>query len=332
MVGTIACIKRLKVKDYVFFAAIVLVLGSIIRFFFFYPNYLFYQVMLTSIIIVTVIYSKKFWYDFQNLRGKIATDPKLHVLYSKAERAQYSPYILLGTLLFTGVYVSIMFILGYLEFNIVGIYALILILITCLTGTLAYGQYIVLLVYIFRLSGTKVSVYNYYFPAHTEWLKELAKITRMVSNVFFVLGTMYTCIWMVLIPKGTIKIILTNGKLGGFKLLLTSNSNTLFAVSWIGIFLLFIVAFPLLHILQRKLIKMITKRMKENTMGELQLLLNSTINLGKNNIEGHMKYFSLIKEVGATPDYPLETKSYLPIVMSLASLLIQLIKIGESFS
>ncbi|MNC18811.1 hypothetical protein D3C75_667290 [compost metagenome] len=104
-----------------------------------------------------------------------------------------------------------------------------------------------------------------------------------------------------------------------------------FVITWLGIVLFIIIAFPVIAYFISFQIKRIISKLKRQTIGELEELL--IIEVEKYKTQGTVSsdqintYTSLIKKVEDSDNYPTKRSFPLPIVLSLLTICVHLTNI-----
>lgn len=225
-------------------------------------------------------------------------------------------------------YIYAMFKIGCLEHTITGVYGGILGAIVFYIGIQTYFRYLMLLYFSQDLKKLQLKNYFFYIPALTEWIVQLAREFSYIEKWFLILGLMYSSIYAVNIPNS---IIYTN------KILVYIHSNFIFTLTWIGIIVFFALAVPIFTFLSRYYIKECIRQCKCKSIKSLERQIDIlSINSTEADLNLIQAKLSLIKEISASPDYPLEYRrtafdSIYTIFLALFTLISPFTSIIEHF-
>ena len=309
---------------------VFILIGQIINFYQPFGNFHIYQILVISSIIIASWAVNKFKSEIKLFNEMTASHP-IKFAGMKVIKLIYSKWVLLALVIVGGLYTYAAISLNYVEFNLIGIYALIMIVLmlgSAIFGQTVYVYYIILLISINRQSEFK---YNFYIPAKTNWVVKLAKNGRMLNNSFFVLGFIYTLVYYLNVPQGAMKIIdvSTKGNIWD-KFQFSTPDNFIFIISWIIIFIIIVVAFPVYYYVQNTYIKSLVRNLKDLSIFEIQKFMKAKELSVNDNIELELKYFTLINNVENSPSKPLSSYNVIPILSSIGSISVHFIKISES--
>jgi len=152
--------------------------------------------------------------------------------------------------------------LGYLPASPLGVYGGFLALITLVVGLFGYAQFVCILMLLCDIS--KREDMNTNFPPQESWFKILDKISGTLSLYFLIFGVFYVTEFSLLVPQDALKVSNTILKLN-------TKNNLVFIVSWISVFLLITLAFPILAILRNHFFSKIIENWKNNKIQKIQL-------------------------------------------------------------
>lgn len=309
--------------------ALILV-GQLVNFWFPLRFFHVYQFLFLFAIIYSSFQIKWFFFDFKDFRKENASQPELHFLNEYLLKTVYSPMVLMLVILITFFYTFAALWLEFIEINVAGIYSAIIIIAVVALAVLAHALYSCYLLYLNKLSLNEELQYNYYYPSKTIWLIKIAAIGRRFSNGFFILGFIYTLVFF-LNSKGT--LLMTDQQdivrdLTGFQLFF--ESNIVFSICWFMIFVIIIFAFPFYHLKQRKLLSSIIEQMKIKTIQTLTNSAELAKRSGDLSFENEIKFFDIIEKIDNSPRYPIKNNITIPVLSTLLSMCIHLLKISES--
>lgn len=233
------------------------------------------------------------------------------------------------SVLFVVLYIYSMFKVGCLEITMTGVYGGVLGAIVFYNGIQAYFRYLMLLYFARDLNRLHIENYFFYIPALTRWIVYLAKEFSYIEKYFLALGLMYSGIYAVNIPNGTISI--SNG------ISFHSPSNLLFFVSWIGIIVFFALAVPIFTLLSRYYIKECIRQCKGESIKNIENQIDIlSINSTEKDLTMIQVKLLLIKEISTSEDYPMEYKhttfdKCYTICLTLVTLISPFVSIIEQF-
>jgi hypothetical protein len=232
-----------------------------------------------------------------------------------------------GLVAISSLYIYSTISLKYLEMNSTGYYALLMIALVMLSAILGQTCYIYYLLLLRRVSRSEKFKYNFYFPARTDWVQLLTQVGDRLSNAFFVLGFIYTTVFFLNMPSGYIRI-----SLSPWHLKLSTPNNLAFLVSWITIFVIIIFAFPMYAWVKARCLRAIVRRLKDISIGEIEMLITESNIRGQGNVDAELKYYQLMVNIENSSSGASDTNNILPIAATVSSIAVHLIKISESFS
>lgn len=207
---------------------------------------------------------------------------------------------------------------NYIGLNLVGIYAVFMVCISVFVSVFGYMQYIYVLWFLFRVSKCSKMYYNVMFPAQTPFLVKIAALLQQAKWSFFIQGFCYTFEYFILIPKGNVTI-------GGIKM----PDNFSFFVTWIIIFIVIILAFPIIVIYQEHILTTIINNLKRKQIEYLYTqykVINQNIS-AKQKIINTYVYQAIIGSVMESADYPLKMQKLGPIFISFVTACIHIINL-----
>ncbi len=266
-------------KTMVITVSILLLLGQTLNVIF--PHHLFHvnQILLLSMLLLEFMMIKQIKADTKEFKENIKDSQVLHSFTSRADCSIVSEIISFVLVIF---FISTMFAVGCLEPTLTGIYGGILGAVVFYIGIQAYIYYVSLLYFLSNLKNIQINDYSFYYPALTKWIRKLSKEFQFIEKWFLILGLMYITIYAINIPQ---EILSTVG--------ITLN---LFLISWVSIFILFILAVPFLFNIRKSSLKTVVCDCKANSIHQLEKKLTATPD---------DRYAFLIKSVSQTENYPL---------------------------
>ncbi len=320
--GLITLIYESSLKRIVSIIFIIFCIGQILNFFWKHNIFYINQSMLIIMLIIQLGILKHIQKE-KNLMKKIIDEKNeievLGLFSIKISRILDATITKCISIVLVIIYISTMFILRCLEFTPTGFYGGVLGALVFYIGIKAYLHYITLLYFAYDLRNIQIKNYSFYFPALTEWFGRLAKEFSFVEKWFLFLGAMYTTIYAINLP---ISSILHNGKID-----INTPNNIMFFITWIGIFFLFVFAFPLLTFLSRSFLKYIIYACKCTSIKiiEKQMAIFSVQTPGE-DLDLIEKQISLVKAIETSDNYPIKYSrtifdSMYSISMALVTLL-----------
>lgn len=294
----IRCIK----KYYYIVIGIIPIIGHVLNAKCSHKNFYFNQYSLLAMLIVQLLVLKKI--DIKNsvIKGELDSLGENEVKGSFQKKAMGQLHTIKGNIIsvaFVLVYITTMFKVGCLEHTITGIYGGVLGAIVFYVGIQCYFKYLMLLYFSWDLRNLRIERYFFYVPALTEWIVQLAHEFSYIEKFFLVLGFMYTTIYAINIPAGT--IIIDNG------LSINTSAKLLFMITWIGIIIFFVVAVPVCTILSRQFIKRCIAQCKSQSIKKIEKQIAIiSLNVTETDLRVLQTKLSLLKEISLSEDYPLK--------------------------
>ena|GEM_PF-5982001 len=207
--------------------------------------------------------------------------------------------------------------LEYIRIDTVGVYAIFLGGGSVYIGVYSYYQYFIYLRMIHEMATLSITNYNIYSPADTGWIVQIAKTSQRLRNYFLGIGLIYVVEYSILVPSGKISI--------GDSLELNTPDNLAFIGSWVVLFLLVIIAFPILNTVQHKLIAKVVIKMKNSSTSELTELMHveKKNNLSvKDKLINTVVYNILISNIKQAKDYPIKRQLSYEALMTMVTLIV----------
>jgi len=281
---------------------IIIIAGQLLNFFFPHRFFTANQLALCFMLVSQLLILKKLNHECQKIRQSIqqSVEPEVTSLFNiKTVRMTTSGLVFFIAIFFVLLYICTMFVLGSVEVSITGIYGALLGVMVFYTGILAYVRYISLTYFAYDLRNVTVTNYFFYHPSLTDWLRRLAALFSYIEKWFLVLGVLYTAIYAVNLPSEAVSF---NGGI-----IINANNNTLLIITWGGILIFFVLAFPILTFFTRGCIKREILILKNISIQALERKIRSIHTDSDNNIDSIQKHLALIKTIDETPNYPLKS-------------------------
>ena len=297
-------LQKRNYKTFSIILVIVAIIGHILNTICPHGHFYFNQYILLVMLIIQKFIIKKIDLEnsaiekeLKNIKeieawGSFNTKTK-HLLHTAASKAI--------SIILVFVYMFTMFEVGCLEHNLTGIYGCILGAIVFYQGIQAYLRYLMLLHFSWDLKNLQLKNYFFYIPSLTDWIVRLAREFSYIEKWFLVLGLMYTSIYVINIPAGTIVI--------GDGISFHASSNFLFIITWIGIIVFFAFAVPTFTFLSRHFIKRCIWQCKCTSIKKLEKQIDIlSTDTSEDDLNALQAKLSLIKEISLSEDYPLKYK------------------------
>lgn len=202
---------------------------------------------------------------------------------------------------------------NYIKFNIVGFYAVYMVSITVTISVIGYAEYLWLLWFLYRVKNCSSIPYNKIIPAYTPFLVKIGTLTKYAKWCFFIEGFLYVFEYFILIPDGNITLSS-----------IRMPNNFSFFVTWGVIFVVIILAFPIIIYVQEHLLSTIICNLKAQ---EIKSLSNKPVNLANENskkLSQIYMYHWIINNLIASPDYPVKIHRLGPAVVSVATIVLHM--------
>lgn len=286
---------------FMIFLTIILV-GHFLNWHWKHKNFYFNHYFLMCMLLIEIFMLKKIIKENKQTK-KLLSDCQETEVYSSfvTKEKNFINYFvnnLISTVLVI-VYIFSMYMVGCLEFTATGLLFGLVGALVFYLGIQTYLQYLSLLYFAYDLKNLDIKKYFFYSPALTEWVEQLAREFHLIEKWFIILGSMYSIIYAVNLPKGT--FILKSS------LLINTPCNFLFYLTWIGIILLFVIAIPSFIFLSRQFIKdciYLCKRKSINIIkGQINMLSYHSTEEDLKMIDMKIK---VINEITNSQCYPLK--------------------------
>jgi len=324
--GLYRSIGRLTFRHACAFIVTSFVLGQIINRYTPLDRFLIYQLLFIPAIVIAFTEIKLFVLSVEKYRTMTASHPTKETgIYIFSLLQSY--WAIPGLVAVSSLYIYATISLKYVEMNSTGYYALFMIALVMLSAILGQTCYVYYLLLLRKLSISENFKYNFYFPARTNWVQLLTQIGARLSNAFFVLGFIYTAVFFLNMPNGYVRI-----SISPWRLKLSTPNNPVFLASWIAIFVIIIFAFPMYAWVKARYLKTIIRRLKDISIGEIEMLVAEGNIRGKGNVDAELKYYQLMTNIENSASGASDTSYILPVAATISSIAVHLIKISESFS
>lgn len=329
-------IENLSYKKIICFYFILFCLGRFLLFFNPIRFDLIHQILLTIISFLTV-YSLKYAYTQSNKIQKVCaglvskqkenncTSSTLKMLADQMINMQQSVWWLIITLLPPLNFIRKNIYLGFIEKTPSGYYAVIFAASTYYLALLGYVQIGIALVQFYKISHDKGGCIPIDFPhdiaTPPEWLSLWSQAFQKIVKIFFVVGTLFTLEYILLIPKNVVTI---KEKRFTFNV---CDINS-FLLSWGTIFVFIIIAMPIINLSINKMKVLAIHNLKKKINREYEMLFENKLSVS--SPLDLWAYKQLIDNSGKYSNYIHTKQSIIPIASTLLSLTLNGIKLYES--
>ncbi|HUP62350.1 MAG TPA: hypothetical protein VNA69_18240 [Thermoanaerobaculia bacterium] len=324
--GLYASIARLHLRHAVIFILTSFAVGQAVNRFAPLNQFLLYQLLFIPAIVIAFAEIKIFVVSVGKYKAMIAShhtrDTGTYIVSLLQSYWALPGLFTVGTL-----YIYATISLKYIRLNPTGYYALVMIGLVMLSAILGQTCYVYYLLLLRRVAASETFKYNFYFPARTDWVQLLTRTGARLSNAFFVLGFIYTLVFFLNMPNDYITI-----SPRPWRVVLTTPNNLAFVASWVTIFIIIIFAFPAYAWLKVRYLRLLIRRLKDISIGEIELLITEGNLRGKGNVDAELKYYQLMTNIENSSSESSDASNLLPVALTICSIAAHLIKISESFS
>lgn len=211
---------------------------------------------------------------------------------------------------------------NYLSFNIIGIYGIFTISATLFMSILGYVEYMWILWLLSRIGRCEHFHYNRSTPSQTPFLIYIAEITNLAKWFFLIEGFLYIFEYFILIPREQFSA-------NNFQM----PDNLSFFVTWTILFLVLVLAFPIIVFLQETMITKIIDNLKQEQIQHFSLCFNIVSNDSSNNTTIQQAYMfnSIMANIMASDDYPIKARRLGPTLISAATFLLHALNLLSQF-
>lgn len=273
---------------------------------YFFPH----LVCLTLNVAITINIGKKYMNTLLNLNREITEEhvsenTELKILYLRFQeyafcRCNTLVCIVILVLFFWGIISQ-----HYIKADIVGIYAVFVVIITVSVSVIGYMQYFWMLWFLYRVNKCSGFYFNKNVPAHTPFLVEIASLLETAKWCFFLEGFLYIFEYYILIPAGQISAYSLN-----------IPDKTSFLITWLVLFVVIILAFPVIIFIQESFMANIVDNLKNQMVQTLSQEFDIVEHV---NTTDRFMYNAMIKNILASEEYPVKNKRLGPALVSLAT-------------
>jgi hypothetical protein len=289
-------------------------------------RFLVYQLLFIPAIVMAFAEIKAFVLNVERYKAMIASHP-IRETGSYITDLLESCWAPPGVIIIGSLYIYSTVSLEYIAMNPTGYYAIFMIALVMVSAMLGQTCYVYYLLLLWRVSKSETFRYSFYFPARTDWVQLLTKIGTRLSNAFFILGFIYTTVFFLNVPRGYLTI-----SLNPWQLNISTPNDRAFVAGWVTIFVIIIFAFPLYAWIKARFLRAIIRRLKDISLGEIEMLVADSNIRGKGNIDAELKYYQLMVNIESSSSEATHTDKLIPVALTLSSIVVHLIKISESLA
>lgn len=288
-----------------------------------FQKYWIHIVCITICMSLTIIIGRKYVNTINLLDEEIeekntSENIELRVNYKRFKNYTFHRGNLVFVTVIPCVFFWAIFKQNYLSFDAVGIYGIFTISATLFMSILGYVEYMWMLWLIYRIGRCQHFHYNRSNPAQTPFLIYIAEITNLAKWFFLIEGFLYIFEYFILIPHEKF----TTNK---FQM----PDNLSFFITWTILFIVLVLAFPIIVFLQETMIAKIVENLKQEQIQNFSLGFNIASNDLSNNtaIKQAYMYNSIMNNIIASNDYPIKARRLGPALISVATFLLHAVNL-----
>ena len=281
---------RLKYSTFTFWVVLYYAIGTVFQRLDQFTDFYVFQLIFVSIFYITYVTIKSGKKDIEKLEYAIAPDVA-HIIdvWNRLNTSLFNVIIPV----FVGCYFGLlaMFLVDIPLFSLTTLYMEISYVLCVLISLYGYLQYIYLKVISNRIyKHSEEFDYDEEYPAHTEWLIILVKITNKYRNVFFILGSIYLF---------TVYRFITFKSFGVINKLNNLYINKILLLAFvISVIIAIAFVFPILSIIEHYWITSTVENLKKRSVKTI----SDTIDFNKRIPQISQLKISIIE----TPSYPIK--------------------------
>ena len=287
-----------------------------------FGKYWLHIVCITFCMALTVIIGRKYintltLLDDEIIKKNTHDNVELRTNYNRLKNYAFHRANLLFGIVIPCIFFWAIFKQDYLNFDIVGVYGIIVISITLFMSILGYVEYMWMLWLLYRIAHCEHFHYNKSNPSQTPFLIYIADITNCAKWFFLVEGFIYIFEYFILIPRNN----LINVKI-------QMPDNLSFFVTWIILLIVLIMAFPIIVLVQETMISKIIDNLKQEQIQALSICFNIANNdLSNETIEQAYMCNSIMANIVSSSDYPIRTQRLGPALISVATFVLHTVNL-----
>ena len=324
--------KSFRWRNWALYCALLFLTGTVINYVtqYRFPHFITHQLLLITATTMLVCAMKIFFLDIDKLNsrspGGLLKNPETRSLYLNKllpiQKTYLAPAV---SVVITVFFFSCIVLLEYIELDIIGVYAIYIAGSSVLIGAYGYVQYLCFLWFVYQAGKLEYrgESYNIYSPAATPWVSQLAKTSQKLRSFFLWIGLIYVIEYAMLVP--TDKISFEDDMIA-----LNTPNNVAFLISWLALFLLVIIAFPVINHYQRKFVTDLVEKLKDQTVQDLSVLM---VEEKRREQDKHKRmstvitYSVIIENIQHTKSYPIKQLFGYETVMTFVTFVVHVLNL-----
>lgn len=289
-------------------------------------NYFFpHLICLTLNIIITLYIGREYartilFLDDTILKNVKEENIELRQNYKRFRQKAFHLQNLLLCIIVLSVFFWGIFSQHYIKLDVVGCYAVYMVSITVSISVIGYSEYLWLLWFLYRVSKCSCMPYNKMIPAYTPFLVKIGTLTNHAKWCFFIEGFLYVFEYFILIPNGNVTF--SN---------ISMPDNFSFLVTWAVIFIVIILAFPIIVYIQESLLSTIVNNLKTESIEILTYKFNFPVEKNMDHFSEIYMCNGLINSLITSPDYPVKVQRLGPTIVAMASFVLHIINLINQY-
>lgn len=208
----------------------------------------------------------------------------------------------------------------YIESGVIGYYAVYMVSITVSISVIGYAEYLWLLWFLYRVCNCTFIPYNKIIPAYTPFLVKIATLTNHAKWCFFIEGFLYVFEYYILIPPNSITMTGLN-----------MPDNLSFLITWGVIFIVIILAFPIIIFIQETFLSKIVCNLKSQQIKTLSSIFNVVNEENYEQFNELNLRYQIINNLITTPDYPVHIQRIGPAIISAATFILHIFNLISQY-
>lgn len=282
-----------------------------------FKNFLFHQILLIVASILIIYAIKKYFSQYSELSKSFERNPEIKAKFIKYQKIQKSILPFLAAIIVTAFFFSNIFLLEYIKLDVIGIYAILLAGNCVIIGVYGYMQYVFFLAFVYTVSKVNIWDYDIFSPSETKFIKDMAIISKRLIKYFLFIGLIFVTEYAILVPTDKIEI--------GQTININTANNLSFIITWIALFILVIIAFPVINYIQRKLIERVVLSVKSKSICQISDMMY-TENIFEPNKKQRfisvLTYSAIIETIRKSKSYPIKSHLTVDAIITIASLMV----------
>lgn len=284
-------------------------------------HFAIHLICLTLNIIITLYIGREYAltilsFDDTILKNIKEENIELRQNYKRFRQKAFHPQNLLFCIIVLFVFFWGIFSQNYIKLDVVGCYAVYIVSLTVSASVIGYVEYLWLLWFLYRVSKCSCIPYNKMIPAYTPFLVKIGTLTNHAKWCFFIEGFLYVFEYFILIPSSNFNFSNIN-----------MPDNFSFLVTWAVIFVVIILAFPIIIFVQESLLFTIVNNLKTKRIEALSYKLNLSIIKNVNHISEMYMCNGLINSLITSPDYPVKVQRLGPTIVAVLTFVLHIVNL-----